>query len=87
MSPAAHALRFLLSAYRAAVSPWLPPSCRFEPTCSRYATTAIEMHGACRGTWLTLRRLARCRPGCPGGFDPVPFPDDAKGSAGPSPPA
>lgn len=65
----------LLSAiqfYRAAISPITPPSCRFTPTCSRYALEAIERHGATKGSWLTLRRLLRCHPFGGKGYDPVP---------------
>ncbi|MGY1709543.1 membrane protein insertion efficiency factor YidD [Geodermatophilus sp. SYSU D00758] len=58
--------------YQREVSPRRPPSCRFEPTCSTYAVTALERHGAARGGRLTLRRLARCRPGGGRGADPVP---------------
>ena len=58
--------------YRYVVSPFTPGSCRFQPTCSAYALEAIETHGAVRGVWLTLRRLARCRPGGGSGYDPVP---------------
>jgi len=60
--------------YKAAVSPWLPPACRFQPTCSEYAIEAIETHGVARGLWLAAKRLARCQPLCRGGFDPVPSP-------------
>lgn len=62
----------LLRAYKVVVSPALPPACRFTPTCSQYALEAIERHGALRGSWLALRRLARCHPFNPGGFDAVP---------------
>lgn len=58
--------------YRREVSPKHPPCCRYSPTCSTYAVTALERHGARRGSWLTLRRLRRCRPGFAGGHDPVP---------------
>ena len=58
--------------YQREVSPRRPPSCRFEPTCSGYAVQALQRHGAARGSWLTVRRLARCRPGAAGGADPVP---------------
>ena len=60
--------------YRRFLSPLLPATCRFEPTCSQYALDAIEMHGAFKGGWLTLRRLLRCQPFSRGGFDPVPVP-------------
>jgi putative membrane protein insertion efficiency factor len=58
--------------YRSAISPFTPPSCRFQPTCSAYALQAIEKYGAARGGWLALRRLLRCHPFCKGGYDPVP---------------
>lgn len=58
--------------YRRAVSPLLPPACRFTPSCSEYAETAIERHGVWRGGWLALRRLARCHPFGGQGYDPVP---------------
>jgi len=61
----------LLSFYKAVISPWLPPSCRFVPTCSEYAREAIERHGALRGGWMGVRRLLRCHPFHPGGYDPV----------------
>jgi putative membrane protein insertion efficiency factor len=62
----------LLKLYKSAISPWLPRACRFEPTCSVYAREAIERHGLGRGVGLALRRLFRCHPFHPGGFDPVP---------------
>ncbi len=62
----------VLSAYKRYVSPLLPPACRFEPTCSEYMREAIGEHGMGRGVWLGVRRLARCHPWNPGGFDPVP---------------
>jgi uncharacterized protein len=61
----------LLKFYKAAVSPWLPPSCRFVPTCSEYACEAIQRHGALRGSAMGLRRLLRCHPFHAGGYDPV----------------
>jgi putative membrane protein insertion efficiency factor len=66
------ALLFLLGAYKRVLSPLLPPACRFEPTCSIYAMNAISKYGAGRGGWLAVRRLLRCHPFHPGGFDPVP---------------
>ena len=68
----ANLLVLLIGVYRLVLSPWLGRSCRFEPTCSAYAEEAIIRYGAVRGTWLTLRRLGRCHPGCKGGYDPVP---------------
>jgi putative membrane protein insertion efficiency factor len=65
-------LLLVLRAYRRLVSPMLPPACRFYPSCSAYAETALTRHGAVRGTWLTARRLVRCHPFHPGGIDPVP---------------
>ena len=62
----------LIKAYRLLLSPLLPPRCRFLPTCSEYACEAIARHGAGKGAWLAAKRIARCRPGCPGGYDPVP---------------
>ncbi|WP_086818733.1 membrane protein insertion efficiency factor YidD [Allokutzneria sp. NRRL B-24872] len=58
--------------YRRWISPLLPPSCRFYPSCSTYAVEAITVHGALRGCWLAARRLLRCGPWHPGGMDPVP---------------
>jgi putative membrane protein insertion efficiency factor len=66
----------LVRFYRAAISPWTPPSCRYTPTCSAYALEALERHGPVRGTWLALRRIGRCHPWGGRGFDPVPPPDD-----------
>jgi putative membrane protein insertion efficiency factor len=58
--------------YQLCVSPFTPPACRFTPTCSNYAVEAIHRHGACVGTWLALKRLARCHPWGGMGDDPVP---------------
>lgn len=65
-------LLFLIQVYQYSVGLLLPPACRFQPTCSRYAAEAIQRHGAGRGSWLTLRRLARCQPWGGSGYDPVP---------------
>jgi uncharacterized protein len=62
----------LIKAYRYFLSPLLGPSCRFYPTCSAYATEAVETHGALKGAWLAVRRIAKCHPWHPGGVDPVP---------------
>lgn len=62
----------LVRAYQAAISPLLPASCRFVPSCSEYARLAVERHGAARGSWLALRRLLRCHPFGGHGYDPVP---------------
>ena len=61
----------LLSFYKAAISPLLPPSCRFVPSCSEYAREAVERYGAARGVWMGVRRLLRCHPFHRGGYDPV----------------
>jgi hypothetical protein len=58
--------------YQLIVSPWLGPRCRFHPSCSHYACEALQSHGLFGGSWLTLRRLARCHPFCAGGVDLVP---------------
>lgn len=62
----------LIRAYQVLISPLTPPSCRFTPTCSAYAITSVERYGVFRGGWLALRRIARCHPWSPGGYDPVP---------------
>jgi putative membrane protein insertion efficiency factor len=65
-------LALLIRGYQRLLSPLLPPSCRFHPSCSQYALEAIDRHGALKGSWLAVRRLARCHPFNAGGFDPVP---------------
>jgi uncharacterized protein len=66
------ALMVIIRTYQLALSPLLGARCRFYPSCSCYAHTAIERHGAWRGTWLGLKRLLRCHPFAAGGYDPVP---------------
>ncbi|MBL8396358.1 MAG: membrane protein insertion efficiency factor YidD [Candidatus Accumulibacter sp.] len=67
-----HLLLALIGFYRYAVSPLLGRRCRFFPSCSEYAAEAVSKYGVLRGTGLSLRRLSRCHPWNPGGFDPVP---------------
>jgi putative membrane protein insertion efficiency factor len=75
-------LTLLIRFYRVALSPLLGPNCRFYPSCSCYAQEAIEQHGAAHGTWLAAKRLARCHPWNPGGYDPVPSNSDLKSTHG-----
>jgi putative membrane protein insertion efficiency factor len=65
-------LRLPIHLYRLLISPWLPPMCRFEPTCSAYALEALRTHPVHRALWLIVWRLWRCQPFYPGGYDPVP---------------
>lgn len=67
-----NALIGLVQGYRYLLSPWLGSSCRFTPSCSAYALEALRHHGGAAGSYLTLKRLARCHPWCDGGHDPVP---------------
>jgi putative membrane protein insertion efficiency factor len=64
-------LSFLVKGYQRMVSPWLPPTCRYVPTCSQYFLDALEAHGAVRGTWLGVKRILRCHPLGGYGVDPV----------------
>ncbi len=69
---AALPLLIIIKFYRAVISPLKPPTCRFYPTCSAYAYEAISKYGPFRGSWLAIKRVLRCHPLNPGGFDPVP---------------
>ena len=65
-------LLYLIKGYQLGLSPFFGSQCRFYPSCSAYASEAIDTHGALRGSWLAVRRLLRCHPWHPGGVDPVP---------------
>jgi len=62
----------LIRGYRLLISPLFPPACRFHPTCSQYAIEALETFGIIQGSWLALKRILRCHPYHPGGYDPIP---------------
>ena len=70
----------MLRGYKAIISPMLPNACRFVPTCSEYATEAIERYGAIRGGFIAISRLLRCHPFSPGGYDPVILPEHPAGT-------
>ena len=80
-STLARLLLAVIRAYQRWISPVRPPACRFTPSCSAYAVTAVERHGALRGGWLATRRLLRCGPWHPGGHDPVPSAVEHRGRA------
>lgn len=71
----ARALIFLIRVYQLTLSRLIGPVCRFHPSCSHYSAECLRLHGAARGTWLTLRRLLKCHPFHPGGYDPPPLPE------------
>jgi putative membrane protein insertion efficiency factor len=68
----ATAVDLLIRGYQLVVRPFLPPACRFEPSCSEYAREAVRAHGVTRGLWLATWRICRCHPFHPGGYDPPP---------------
>ena len=70
---ASRAAAAVIVVYQRVVSPWLPRACRFAPTCSEYARLAFMEHGLARGAWLATRRLCKCHPFNPGGYDPPPM--------------
>ena len=72
MTPLARFAALPVHAYRLVLSPWLGANCRYQPTCSAYALEALETHGAIRGAWLAMRRIARCHPDAGSRYDPVP---------------
>jgi len=69
------AILFLIRLYQMTVSRLIGPSCRFEPSCSHYTATCIERFGVARGSWLGIKRIGRCHPFNPGGYDPPPNPE------------
>lgn len=81
----ARCLLALIRLYQLALSPLLGRVCRFEPSCSRYTARCIELHGAGRGSWLGLRRIARCHPFHPGGYDPPPCASAPQSTPAPAP--
>lgn len=76
MTPAAAALTGAVRVYQYTIRPFIGAQCRFEPSCSHYAIEALGVHGALRGSELSVRRILRCNPWHAGGFDPVPPPPD-----------
>ena len=85
MNPATKLLRGAVYGYRFLISPIFPASCRYGPTCSEYALTALAKHGAIKGSWLAARRIGRCHPWGGSGYDPVPEPKSAHSQSHPIP--
>lgn len=75
----------LIRGYRVFLSPWLPPACRFQPTCSQYALEAVDRFGVLQGSWLATKRICRCHPFHPGGYDPVPLKNQSEPLEGDKP--
>lgn len=71
-TPMARIFIVLVRFYQLAISPWLAPRCRYQPTCSTYAVEALQKYGAIKGFWLALRRIGRCHPWGGSGYDPLP---------------
>ena len=69
---------FMIRIYQRCISPLFPPTCRFYPTCSAYVIQALEKHGVLKGSYLGIKRILKCHPGNPGGYDPVPEVDTSK---------
>lgn len=78
---------FFIRVYQRGISPHLPATCRYQPTCSHYTVEAIQTHGAIKGMWLGLKRISRCHPMGGSGYDPVPPKVDKKNAANGQPPA
>jgi putative membrane protein insertion efficiency factor len=87
MTPQQHLLRGAIRTYQLTLRPIIGCNCRFYPHCSDYGMEAVATHGALKGAWLTGRRILRCNPWHPGGYDPVPSPSPAGPAAGSSAPA
>lgn len=83
-SPLRAVLIGLLKAYRFAISPLYGQVCRYHPTCSAYALEAVTVHGGIKGSWLAVRRIARCHPWAAGGYDPVPTKPEAHDAPDPN---
>ena len=77
---------WLIRGYQRFISPLLGPKCRFHPTCSHYGYECLRLHGAFKGSYLTARRILRCHPFHPGGYDPPPLPAAGPGAAADAPP-